>query len=37
MTLLTSLGSPALTRYIEFLRDDATEAVTQVRGAAPVC
>lgn len=33
MTLLNSLGSPALTRYIEFLRDDAAEAVKHGRGA----
>jgi benzoyl-CoA reductase/2-hydroxyglutaryl-CoA dehydratase subunit BcrC/BadD/HgdB len=33
MAFLTSLGRPALTRYIEFLRDDAAEAVRNGRGA----
>jgi benzoyl-CoA reductase/2-hydroxyglutaryl-CoA dehydratase subunit BcrC/BadD/HgdB len=33
MALLASLGTPDLTRYIEFLRDDAAEAVRHGRGA----
>ncbi len=33
MTLLNSLGTPELTRYIEFLRDDAAAAVRAGRGA----
>jgi benzoyl-CoA reductase subunit B len=33
MAVLNGLGSPGLTRYIEFLRDDATEAVRQGQGA----
>jgi benzoyl-CoA reductase/2-hydroxyglutaryl-CoA dehydratase subunit BcrC/BadD/HgdB len=33
MATLNSLGSPALTRWLEFLRDDAAEAVRQGRGA----
>ena len=33
MAMLNSLGSPQLTRYLQFLRDDAAEAVRQGRGA----
>lgn len=33
MAMLNSLGTPGLTRYIEFLRDDAAVAVQQGRGA----
>jgi len=33
MATLNCLGSPGLTRYVEFLRDDAAEAVRQGRGA----
>jgi benzoyl-CoA reductase/2-hydroxyglutaryl-CoA dehydratase subunit BcrC/BadD/HgdB len=33
MATLACLGSPLLSRYLEFLRDDATEAVRQERGA----
>ena len=33
MAMLNSLGSPEFTRYVEFLRDDAEEAVRQGRGA----
>lgn len=32
MAILTSLGTPGLTRYIEFLRDDAAAAVREGRG-----
>ncbi len=35
MAFLSSLGSPQLTNYIEFLRDDATAAVKEGRGAVP--
>jgi benzoyl-CoA reductase/2-hydroxyglutaryl-CoA dehydratase subunit BcrC/BadD/HgdB len=33
LSVLNCLGLPALTRYIEFLRDDAADAVRQGRGA----
>lgn len=33
MAVLNSLGLPGLTRYLEFLRDDATDAVRHGRGA----
>jgi benzoyl-CoA reductase/2-hydroxyglutaryl-CoA dehydratase subunit BcrC/BadD/HgdB len=33
MAILTSLGTPGLTRYVEFLRDDAAAAVREGRGA----
>ncbi len=33
MAILNSLGSPGLTRYLEFLRDDAAQAVRNGRGA----
>lgn len=33
LAVLNSLGTTALTRYIEFLRDDAAECVRQGRGA----
>ncbi len=35
MALLCSLGSPELTRYLEFLRDDAAARVAAGRGAIP--
>lgn len=33
MAMLNSLGNPAFTRHVEFLRDDAAEAVKQGKGA----
>jgi benzoyl-CoA reductase/2-hydroxyglutaryl-CoA dehydratase subunit BcrC/BadD/HgdB len=33
MTILTALGTPGLSRYLEFLRDDAAEMVRNGRGA----
>ena len=33
MAMLNRLGCPELTRYLEFLRDDAAEAVSKGRGA----
>jgi benzoyl-CoA reductase/2-hydroxyglutaryl-CoA dehydratase subunit BcrC/BadD/HgdB len=33
MVMLNSLGTPEFTRYMEFLRDDATKAVKEGRGA----
>src|SRR5512140_3300174 len=35
MVILNSLGTPGLSRYLEFLRDDAAEAVRSGRGAVP--
>jgi benzoyl-CoA reductase/2-hydroxyglutaryl-CoA dehydratase subunit BcrC/BadD/HgdB len=35
MAMLNSLGSPAFTEHVEFLRDDAVEAVREGRGAVP--
>lgn len=35
MTILNSLGTPSLTRYIELLRDDAAAAVRKHQGAVP--
>ena len=33
IAMATQLGTPALTRYLEFLRDDAVQAVEERRGA----
>ena len=33
MTMLTALGTPSLSRYFQFLRDDAAEMVRNGRGA----
>ena len=35
MAFLCALGSPSLTRYLEYLRDDAALAVREGRGAVP--